>query len=213
MRRLRGGTLREPLLVRLFGGTQLDAVMTGAEGAGEASMLFPACRRSTAETVLAEFDRATDAVSGKLPSRAGRDAQALDSMRACASAVTAVHPCSSALCQPGRGWHQHAHRLLCAACPRPVAIAGAPGGRQVGWLARTGSLQRRHDCIATPGIIRWTVRHDADATAGRGGHADRRHRGRRRALCVINIPAEAAWTIAADASPWVADSKSAVDFG
>ena len=29
MRRLRGGTLREPLLVRLFGGARLDAVMTG----------------------------------------------------------------------------------------------------------------------------------------------------------------------------------------
>ncbi|MDT5015934.1 MAG: putative rane protein, partial [Mycobacterium sp.] len=33
-RRLRGGTLREPLLVRLFGGARLDAVMTGVGGAG-----------------------------------------------------------------------------------------------------------------------------------------------------------------------------------
>ncbi|HVQ51164.1 MAG TPA: PH domain-containing protein, partial [Mycobacterium sp.] len=32
MRRLRGGTLREPLLVRLFGGARLDAVMTGVDG-------------------------------------------------------------------------------------------------------------------------------------------------------------------------------------
>ncbi|HET7666154.1 MAG TPA: PH domain-containing protein, partial [Mycobacterium sp.] len=39
MRRLRGGTLREPLLVRLFGGARLDAVMTGVGGAGEASVL------------------------------------------------------------------------------------------------------------------------------------------------------------------------------
>ena len=34
MRRLRGGTLREPLLVRLFGGARLDAVMTGVDGCG-----------------------------------------------------------------------------------------------------------------------------------------------------------------------------------
>ena len=38
MRRLRGGTLREPLLVRLFGGARVDAVMTGVGGAG-ASLL------------------------------------------------------------------------------------------------------------------------------------------------------------------------------
>ncbi|MDT5181045.1 MAG: putative rane protein, partial [Mycobacterium sp.] len=43
MRRLRGGTLREPLLVRLLGGARLDAVMTGVGGSGEASLLLPPC--------------------------------------------------------------------------------------------------------------------------------------------------------------------------
>ncbi|HKH50807.1 MAG TPA: PH domain-containing protein, partial [Mycobacterium sp.] len=52
MRRLRGGTLREPLLVRLFGGARLDAVMTGVDGAGEASLLLPPCPHVTAEAVL-----------------------------------------------------------------------------------------------------------------------------------------------------------------
>src|SRR4029077_5513594 len=46
MRRLRGGTLRSPLLVRLFGGARLDAVMTGVDGAGEASLLLPPCPRA-----------------------------------------------------------------------------------------------------------------------------------------------------------------------
>ncbi|EUA68775.1 putative TRANSMEMBRANE domain protein [Mycobacterium xenopi 4042] len=41
MGRLRGGTLRQPLLVRMFGGARLDAVMTGVGGAGESSMLLP----------------------------------------------------------------------------------------------------------------------------------------------------------------------------
>ena len=48
MRRLRGGTLREPLLVRSFGGARLDAVMTGVDGAGEASLLLPPCPAATA---------------------------------------------------------------------------------------------------------------------------------------------------------------------
>ena len=38
VRRLRGGTLREPVLVQAFGGARLDAVMTGVGGAGEASL-------------------------------------------------------------------------------------------------------------------------------------------------------------------------------
>lgn len=48
MRRLRGGTLREPLLVRAFGGARLDAVMTGVGGEGEASLLLPPCPSGTA---------------------------------------------------------------------------------------------------------------------------------------------------------------------
>lgn len=41
MRRLRGATLREPLLVRLLRGARLDAVMTGVHGEGQSSMLLP----------------------------------------------------------------------------------------------------------------------------------------------------------------------------
>ena len=64
MRRLRGGTLRQPLLVRLLGGARLDAVMTGVAGAGEASLLLPPCPARTAESVLAELIENDDAVSG-----------------------------------------------------------------------------------------------------------------------------------------------------
>ncbi|HEY9266006.1 MAG TPA: PH domain-containing protein, partial [Mycobacterium sp.] len=66
MRRLRGGTLREPLLVRLFGGARLDAVMTGVAGAGEASQLLPPCPRGTAEAVLIDLIGRPDAVTGAL---------------------------------------------------------------------------------------------------------------------------------------------------
>ena len=66
MRRLRGGTLREPLLVRMFGGARLDAVMTGVAGAGEASQLLPPCPRTTAEAVLVDLIERPDAVTGTL---------------------------------------------------------------------------------------------------------------------------------------------------
>ena len=64
MRRLRGGTLRQPLLVRLLGGARLDAVMTGVAGAGEASLLLPPCPVRTAESVLTELIESPEAVSG-----------------------------------------------------------------------------------------------------------------------------------------------------
>ena len=79
MRRLRGGTLREPLLVRLFGGARLDAVMTGVAGAGEASLLLPPCPRATAEAVLTDLIARPDAVDRRADAaRAGGDAAALD---------------------------------------------------------------------------------------------------------------------------------------
>jgi hypothetical protein len=66
MRRLRGGTLREALLVRAFGGARLDAVMTGVNGAGESSLLLPPCPATTAHAVLADMIANPDAVSGPL---------------------------------------------------------------------------------------------------------------------------------------------------
>lgn len=55
MRRLRGATLREPLLVRLLRGARLDAVMTGVHGEGQSSMLLPPCPFETATAVLTDL--------------------------------------------------------------------------------------------------------------------------------------------------------------
>ena len=76
-----------------------------------------------------------------------------------------------------------------------------------GWLvARTGSLERRRDCIACAGIIGWTVRQTplqrraGVATLIAATAAGRKH------YRVIDVPAELAWSVAAEASPWVANS-------
>jgi len=212
MRRLRGGTLREPLLVRLFGGARLDAVMTGVDGAGEASMLLPPCPKSTAETVLADLIARPDAVSGELR-RHGPAATRRRWTRALAlPAVAAV----VLLFAPVPTWAWAALALLTICCALLAFDRSRSLGHRVGdgWLvARTGTLQRRRDCIAAPGIIGWTVRQTlmqrraGVATLIAATAAGVKH------YQVIDVPADIAWTIAGQASPWVAGSKWATDFG
>jgi putative membrane protein len=75
-----------------------------------------------------------------------------------------------------------------------------------GWLvARSGSLDRRRDCLEAAGIIGWTARQTlfqrragvatliAATPAGVKGYR------------VLDVPAELAWSVAAAASPWVAN--------
>lgn len=212
MRRLRGGTLREPLLVRLFGGARLDAVMTGVGGAGEASMLLPPCPKSTAETVLADLIARPDAVSGELR-RHGPAATRRRWTRALAlPAVAAV----VLLIASVPTWAWMAWALLAACCALLAVDRSRSLGHRVGdgWLvARTGSLQRRRDCIAAPGIIGWTVRQTLmQRRAGVATLVAATAAGVKR-YQVIDVPADIAWTIAGQASPWVAGSKWAVDFG
>jgi putative membrane protein len=210
MRRLRGGTLREPLLVRLFGGARLDAVMTGVGGAGEASMLLPPCPKSTAETVLADLIARPDAVSGALrrhgPAATRRRwtrALALPAFTAIVLLIVGVPTWAWVVCA-----------LLAICCALLAIDRSASLGHRVGdgWLvARTGSLQRRRDCIAAPGIIGWTVRQTlmqrraGVATLIAATAAGVKH------YQVIDVPADTAWSIAAEASPWIADSKWAPD--
>ena len=75
------------------------------------------------------------------------------------------------------------------------------------WLvARQGSLERRRDCIETAGVIGWTVRQTffqqraGVATLIAATAAGAKH------YRVIDVPADQAWAVAAQASPWVAES-------
>ncbi len=212
MRRLRGGTLREPLLVRLFGGARLDAVMTGVDGAGQASMLLPPCQKSTAETVLADLIAQPDAVRGELRPHGSaatrrRWTRAL-TLPALAAVVLLVVP------TPTWAWLVWTFFTVC--CALLALDRSRSLGHRVGdgWLvARAGSLQRRRDCIAAAGIIGWTVRQSlmqrraGVATLIAATAAGVKH------YRVIDVPADIAWSVAADASHWVATSKWALDSG
>ncbi|MDV3125651.1 PH domain-containing protein [Mycobacterium sp. 21AC1] len=205
MRRLRGGTLREPLLVRAFGGARLDAVMTGIGGAGEASLLLPPCPAGTARTVLADLIDRPDAVNGPLRTHGAaavrrRWTRAL-LLPAVAGVVLAVAG------TPAWAWLPWALVTVCAALLAADRVRALGHRVADGWLvARNGSLERRRDCLDTAGIIGWTVRQTLmQRRAGVATLIAATAAGEKR-YEVLDVPAEQAWSIVAAASPWVADN-------
>lgn len=205
MRRMRGGTLREPLLVRAFGGARLDAVMTGIGGEGEASLLLPPCPAVTARTVLAELIDDPEAVEAPLQAhgpaavrRRWTRALALPVLAGVALALVGV---------PVWVWVLWALLLGCA------CLVAADRARSLGhlvrdgWLvARAGSLERRRDHLETAGIIGWTVRQTFfQRRAGVATLIAATAAGEKR-YQVLDVPAEQAWSVAAAATAWVADN-------
>ena len=205
MSRLRGGTLREPLTVRAFRGARLDAVMTGVHGEGESSVLLPPCPSSTATAVLSELIGNDGAVTGPLQ-RHGAAAARRRWTRAMALPILAA-VVIIAVGLPIWVWAVWAGLTVACALLAFDRVRSLGHRVEDGWLvARAGSLDRRRDCIACAGVIGWTVRQTffqrraGVATLIAATAAGRKH------YRVIDVPAELAWSVAAEASPWVADS-------
>lgn len=209
MRRFRGATLREPLLVRALRGARLDAVMTGVHGEGESSVLLPPCPARTCRTLLA--DLIDDMAVLKPPLRShGAAATRRRWTRALAvPAVSAGVLASANLVAAPPVWAWAGWAAVTAACALLAVDRARSLGHRVGdgWLvARAGSLERRLDCIACAGIIGWTVRQSLlQRRAGVATLIAATAAGRKR-YHVIDVPADLAWSVAAAASPWVADS-------
>jgi putative membrane protein len=210
MRRLRGGTLRRPLLVRLLGGARLDAVMTGVAGAGEASLLLPPCPAETAETVLAGLIDNADAVTGPLRAHGPAATRRRWSRALALPALAAVGLLVAAVFVDVPFWAWIVVVLLAVCCALLAADRARALGHRVDdqWLvAQAGSIEQRRDCIAAAGIIGWTVRQTffqrraKVATLIAATAAGVKH------YQLIDVPAELSWSIAATASPWVADSR------
>ncbi|MGK2868092.1 MAG: PH domain-containing protein [Mycobacterium sp.] len=206
LRRLRGGTLREPLLVRAVGGARLDAVMTGVGGAGESSLLLPPCPAPTAGAVLTELTGEPAVVTGALVPH-GPAAVRRRWVRALALPVliAAVLPFT-----PAPVWAWAVWAALAVACAGLAADRVRALGHRVDarWLVtRAGSIERRRDCVQTAGIIGWTVRQTFfQRRAGVATLVAATAAGTKRYV-LIDVPADLAWTVAATASPWVADSR------
>lgn len=210
MRRMRGGSLREPLLVRAFGGARLDAVMTGVGGEGEASLLLPPCPAATARTVLAELignpGVVDTALVGHGPAAARRRwtrALALPALVGVAMLVVAV---------PVWAWVLWALLVGCAGLLAADRVRSLGHLVRDGWLvAGAGSLERRRDHLQTAGIIGWTVRQTYfQRRAGVATLIAATAAGQKR-YAVMDVPAAQAWSVAAAASPWVAHNRWAED--
>ncbi|MFL0178442.1 PH domain-containing protein [Mycobacterium sp. SMC-15] len=210
MRRLRGGTLRRPLLVRLFGGARLDAAMTGVNGEGESSILLPPCPRATAEGVLTGLVADPVVVTGPLR-RHGPAATRRRWTRALLLPVTvgAALAIATAFVElPQWCWPAWASITLGAALLAVDRVRALGHRVDAHWLsARTGSWERRRYCIATAGIVGWTVRQSwFQRRAGVATLIAATAAGVK-AYRVIDVPQEWAWSVAAQASPWVANSR------
>lgn len=210
MRRLRGGTLRRPLLVRVFGGARLDAAMTGITGEGESSILLPPCPRATAEEVLTGLIGDPAVVSGPVR-RHGPAATRRRWTRALLVPMAAGAGLAAAAAVgdvPQWCWPAWAAMTVGA------ALLAADRARALGhrvdahWLsARTGSWEQRRYCISTAGIVGWTVRQSwFQRRAGVATLIAATAAGVK-AYRVIDVPQEWAWSVAAQASPWVAQSR------
>jgi putative membrane protein len=214
--RLRGGTLREPLLVRIFGGARLDAVMTGVHGAGESSVLLPPCPVATAESVLTGLVGDPDVVTGPLRGH-GRRAASRRWTRALAVPVLVGLALATAAALWGIPvvpvWVWPAWVAATAWCALLAADRAGALGHRVDdrWVVmRAGSVERRRDCIAAAGVVGWTVRQSPmQRRAGVATLVAATAAGVKR-YPLIDVPEDRAWEIAAQASPWVADSIWAV---
>jgi putative membrane protein len=212
MSRLRGGTLRQPLLVRAFGGARLDAVMTGVHGAGEASVLLPPCPVSIAESVLIELVGDRDVVNGPLRGH-GRRAAARRWTRALGIPALAGVALAVATAVAGKSfvpvWVWPAWIAVTAWCALLAADRVSALGHRVhdGWLVmRAGSVERRRDCLATAGIISWTVRQSPFQRRAKVATLVAATAAGIKRYPLIDVPEELVWAVAAEASPWVADS-------
>jgi putative membrane protein len=181
-------------------------VMTGVDGAGEASLLLPPCPRATAETVLSGLIASTEVVTGPLRAHGAaatrrRWTRALALPAALLIAIVAL---------PSPVWLWPVWAVLTVCCALLAFDRSRALGHRVDaeWLvARAGSLDRRRDCIAAAGIIGWTVRQTLmQRRAGVATLVAATAAGVK-SYQVLDVPAELAWTIAAAASPWVADNQ------
>ena len=210
MRRLRGGTLRQPLLVRLLGGARLDAVMTGVAGAGEASLLLPPCPAARAESVLTDLIGDVNAVSGPVRSHGAAATRRRWTRGLAFPVLVAAGLALAAAFVPVPVWAWILVAVLALCCALLAADRARALGHRVDgrWLvARAGSLERRRDCIAAEGIIGWTVRQTFFQRRARVATLIAATAAGVKHYQVIDVPAELSWSIAATASPWVADSQ------
>ncbi|EME20501.1 PH domain-containing protein [Rhodococcus triatomae] len=206
--RLRGTSVREPLLLRLAGAARLDAVMTGVSADKQfSSMLLPQSPRHEVhrvESLVLSALRVPNLTGHGPAARRRRYTRALVPVAAVAVAVGLADVLGAPIGWPA--WTAVAVVAVAAAAlahDRWLGLGHAtPPGRLV---TRHGSLDRGTHTIHADGIVAWTVRQTffqrragvatvVAATAAGTGHYD-----------VLDLPADQAWTLVETVTPGAGD--------
>lgn len=214
--RFRGATVKEPLLLRLAGAAELEAIMTGQS---PRQKILPQAPRSAIEHTLAHLlaprgarpsDDATVSTAPLIAhgtaARRRRYTRALSPILLLTAAMLII---SLAGVDFSPWW------WLLPALAAPIA-AGLAADRYRGlghavlpatdsspaWLiTRSGSLDRDRDCLEAPGIIGWTVRQTWwQRRSGIATVVAATAAGKKRYL-VLDIPLEQAWNLIESATP------------
>ncbi|MEU1983381.1 PH domain-containing protein [Nocardia sp. NPDC019395] len=178
--RLRGATVIEPLLLRLAGAAQLEAIMTGEN---PRQKILPQSPRPAVEHTLAELLRPRrDQVTPGPATRAGLSAPARIPLTPHGPAarrrrhIRAGWPAPLILLalvlSAAAGWHIAVWWWLVPVALLPAcallaedryrglghAVLPASSGAPTWLVVRSGSLDRERSCLEAPGVIGWTVR-------------------------------------------------------
>ncbi|MFH5210674.1 PH domain-containing protein [Antrihabitans spumae] len=208
--RLRGATLKEPLLLRLAGGAKLDGIMTGVSAEKqESSLVLPQAPAAHVRRVLAHL--LGDATQGTVAlTPHGPSAMRRRFTRALLPIVAVV---VGLLVAKVVGWDVpwFVWIVVVAAFVAALGLAwdryrGLGHAILPGWLVtQSGSLDRDRDCLESAGIIGWTVRQSffqrraGVATIVAATAAGKRH------YDVLDLPIDDAWALVDAVTPGAGD--------
>ncbi|WP_141811693.1 PH domain-containing protein [Nocardia bhagyanarayanae] len=219
--RFRGATVNEPLLLRLSGAAELEAIMVGEN---PRQKILPQAPRAAVERTLGELldsgartDRTPLAQMSARLTRHGPAARRRRYFRALSPVVLlALAVLAFALEGPIPPWW-----WLLPGLTAIVAIALAEDryrglghtvlprtGTSPAWLiTRSGCLDRDRDCLEAPGVIGWTVRQSFwQRRAGLATVIAATAAGKKRYL-VIDIPLAQAWSLIESVTPGALGSR------
>ncbi|MFI7194868.1 PH domain-containing protein [Nocardia nova] len=224
--RLRGATVKEPLLLRLAGGAELEAIMTGTS---PRQKLLPQAPRAAVDRTLAQLltsgSRRTDATPAGGAAIATAAAPALVTLeqhgpRARRRRYTRaflpvwvmlallVAISLAGLHVPLWAWILLAVVALFAAALAHDryrglghAVIPSDGARPVWLITRRGSLDRDRDCLEAPGVIGWTVRQTFfQRRAGLSTVIAASAAGKKK-YSIVDLPIERAWALIDQVTP------------
>ncbi|WP_438944232.1 PH domain-containing protein [Nocardia nova] len=224
--RLRGATVKEPLLLRLAGGAELEAIMTGTS---PRQKLLPQAPRAAVDRTLAQLltsgSRRTDATPAGGAAIATAAAPALVTLeqhgpRARRRRYTRafmpvwvmlallVAISLAGLHVPLWAWILLAVVALFAATLAHDryrglghAVIPSDGARPVWLITRRGSLDRDRDCLEAPGVIGWTLRQTFfQRRAGLATVIAASAAGKKK-YSIVDLPIERAWALIDQVTP------------